>query len=160
MKKIITLALLMLFFSCKEKSVKEQSTISLKNFDDFSEELSNFQKTQNQKIKEYNKSVKSNQELIILNFPFETNDKYDVLVYWDNELIYQKSLGKLKKLTIPTNRFTIPTISIISNSKVYHLGTKGGFDADTSAKYYYLVFCPTNDKDYMFDIIPSNSTLE
>lgn len=159
MGKLIILGIFILFISCSEKSVREQSTISLKNFDEFSEELSNFQKSQNQRIKEYNESIASKQQFIVLNYPFESNENYDILVYWNDKLVYQKSNGKLIEFQ-PKNNFTHIRVCIINDSRVYHFNTKGGFDVDSNVRYYYLVFCPTNDKDYMFNIIPSNSTVE
>jgi len=159
MKKLSIIALVILFISCKEKSVKEQSTISLDNFNEFAEDVSIFQKAQFQSIKTYNDSKTSNQKLVLLNYPFKSSANFDVLVYWDDILVYQKSKGKLIEFQ-QKNSFTHIRVYIINDSKVYRFDTKGGFKFDKNNSFFYLIFCPTNDEDYMFNIIPSNSALE
>lgn len=150
---------MMLFISCKEKSVREQSIISLNAFNEFAEDITTFQKTHTQILKTYNESITSNQKLIVLNYPFESNPNYDILVYWDDTLVYQKSKGKLIEFKQDRD-FTHIKVDIINDSKVYHFNTKGGFRFDKNVQFFYLVFCPTNDEEYMFNIIPSNSEME
>ena len=86
-------------------------------------------------------------------------DNYDILVYWNNKLVFQKSKSKFVNPK-DLESYISPKIYIIHNSKVYRFETKGGFNLKYDYNYFYLVFCPTNDEDYSFNIIPSNEEIE
>ncbi len=159
MKKIFPFLLILIFIGCKEKTVAELTTLPIDYYEPTWSINEYIEHTKGEKLK-YDSLRDSEKQLIIYNFPFDCKDSYDMYVYCQGDLIYQRSVGKMRNIDFRTNKFLSIRVDIVHNSNVYGFGTKGSFSFQPDDKYFYLVFCPTNDKDYMFNIIPSNSEVD
>jgi hypothetical protein len=92
-------------------------------------------------------------QLIILNNPFELNNKDEIQIWLNDTLIYKGVSEPSMKVYLSPTAFMDNQrgdICIKRENKFYFLFSKRYFSIDSSDKYLYLVFCPTNDKPENF----------
>lgn len=104
----------------------------------------------------------SGKELIVCNFPFKIEGKYDLILLLKNQIVYIKSVGivKIPKVFAKDDIINFE-VGIIKDEIIFLQTSKVTFRYEPEIKYYYLSFYPDNtDNEFSLSVIPSNIKLE
>lgn len=110
---------------------------------------------------EYETASSDNRKLIIFNQPFNLPDDYEMVILFNNKLVYKYSENKLKIPSILKDKDNISTkIVIISKGNCYAFENKEVFLYSPNDTFYYLSFYPTNKNEVPYSIIPSSTIIQ
>ncbi len=101
-------------------------------------------------------------QLNLLNNPFDLNNQDEIQIWLNDTLIY-------KGVCVPSMKVYLSPTAFMENQRgdicikrenmFYFLFSKRYFSIDSSDKYLYLVFCPTNDKPENFILFGQKNAL-
>jgi hypothetical protein len=110
---------------------------------------------------EYEKSVDDKRKLILFNQPFKLSDDYELIILFNDKIVYKYSTNKLKIPTLLQNNENISTMIIIINKgNCYAFESKEVFLYSSNDTFYYLSFYPTNKNEVPYSIIPSTTLIQ
>ena len=99
--------------------------------------------------------------LIKCNMPFKLVEGYELILYFNNEMVYVQSIDNRIKIpnSFKDGDMINVSIALIDNENIYKLNNKYTFILSKEIKYYYLSFLPFNDSVDNFIVIPSNQQI-